>query len=205
MGSRPSPVRIALLGPPGAGKGTQAAALAHRFGIPVISTGELLRRRAGADDETGKALAGALARGELVADDMVLALVKDALTASSTQTGYILDGYPRTTSQALDPETPSVDAVVHLSVPDEVTRARIAQRCEDRSDDTDLVAIENRLSVYHALTEPLIDLYGRRGLLVSVDATKSVDEVTDAIVRALADRNIVSFAEDVRSTPPSRP
>ena len=189
-----NPVRVALIGPPGAGKGTQAAALARLLGIPVISTGELLRRRAGADDDTGRALAGALGRGELVADDMVLGLVQEALASSSAKAGYILDGVPRTASQALDPRTPPLDAVVHLSLPDGVTRARIARRHAQRSDDADRTAIENRMRIYHELTEPLCDLYRSRGLLVSVDATRRVDEVTQSIMRALADRNVVPVA-----------
>ena len=208
------PVRLALLGPPGAGKGTQAAALAQRFGVPAISTGELLRRRASADDVTGRALAGALARGELVADDVVVALVNealanealanqalatealvgDALATGPPPPGYVLDGYPRTLAQATDPRTPPLDAVVHLSLPDDVTRARIARRHEGRSDDADRAAVETRLRVYHDLIAPLCELYGERGLLVVVDATPGVDEVTDAIVRALADRRLVPHA-----------
>jgi adenylate kinase len=189
-----NPVRIALIGPPGAGKGTQAAALARALGVPVISTGELLRRRAGVDDDTGRALAGALARGELVQDDMVLTLVEAALGSSPAEAGYILDGFPRATSQALDPKAPPLDAVVHLSLPDEVTRARIAQRHAHRTDDADRAAVENRLRIYHDVTEPLCDLYRRRGVLVSVDATRSVDEVTRSILHALADQKLVTPA-----------
>jgi adenylate kinase len=191
MGEGAIPVRLALLGPPGAGKGTQAAALSRRLGVPVISTGELLRRRAGVDDDTGRALAGALAQGELVADDVVVALVNAAIGTDPPPPGYILDGYPRTLSQATDPRTPPLGAVVHLSLPDDVTRARVARRHEGRSDDADRAAVENRLRIYHDLTEPLCELYRQRGLLVAVDASPSVDEVTDTIVRALADRRLL--------------
>jgi adenylate kinase len=183
---------MALFGPPGAGKGTQAAALGRRFHVPVVSTGELLRSRARSDDDTGRTLGDLLARGELVDDDVVHDLLDEAMRAPATERGYVLDGYPRTQAQAFDPRTPPVDVVVHLALPDEVTRARIATRRDaaHRRDDADARAIDNRVSHYHSMTEPLLDLYRARGQLVTVDATKSVDEVTDAILRALADRGV---------------
>ncbi len=204
MSASGPPVRLALLGAPGAGKGTQAAALGRLFGIPVVSTGELLRARASRDDGDGRALGAVLAQGVLVDDDVVFELVTAALAEPASERGYILDGFPRTRSQATDPRTPPVDAVVHLALPDDVTRGRIALRRsasrrrdgaaaapgDQRSDDRDAAAIDNRIAHYHSMTEPLLDLYRERGLLITVDATGRVGQVTDAIVRALARRGL---------------
>jgi adenylate kinase len=180
-----APLRLALIGPPGAGKGTQAAALGHQFGVPVLSTGELLRERAARGDETGQTLAVVLARGDLVPDPVVLAVLHDALSRPGAPIGYILDGFPRTVTQAEATQVPPVDAVVFLALPDDVARERIAHRgALGRSDDT-AHTVENRLRKYHEATEPLLDLYRNRGLLIEVDGSRPVADVTDSIIRAV--------------------
>lgn len=176
-----------LLGPPGSGKGTQGLALSRHLGVPVISTGELLR--AGATDGSGvwRDVAETLGRGELVPDDVVLALVNEALAATGTG-GYILDGFPRTVGQAEHVAAPPIDAVIHLAVPDDAVRERIARRAPaGRPDDAMRDTVERRLRRYHSETEPLLDLYRGKGLLTSVDASQEPDAVTAAILRALAD------------------
>jgi len=173
-------MRVVLLGPPGSGKGTQGAALAERLGVPVISSGELLRAAA-ADGRQD--LAATLERGELVPDDVVTALVREAVAAERCAGGYLLDGYPRTVQQAERADAPPVDVVVHLDLPDDVARRRLAGR--GRADDTDPRVVERRLARYHAETEPLLDLYRRRGILVAVDGDQPPEAVTADILTAL--------------------
>jgi adenylate kinase len=180
-------VRLALLGKPGSGKGTQGVGLARHFGVPLIATGELLRRRAATG--TGAAtneLADRLTRGELVPDDLIMSLVNDALRSASTEGGYVLDGFPRTLRQARHSDAPELDAVIHLDVPDDIASRRIAGRArEGRSDDARQDAVAHRLRTFHVDTEPLLDLYRNRGILRTVDGTQLADQVTDAILGAL--------------------
>jgi adenylate kinase len=176
---------VALLGPPGSGKGTQAAALERHLGIPVVSTGQLIRDQAGAGGAWHR-LASLLDKGELVPDDVALAAVNDFLHSADTSKGYALDGFPRTVGQARSSEAPPVDLAIHLEVPDEVARERLVQRqAAGRSDDADQAAIERRLRRYHAETEPLLDLFRQRGNLLSIDGTQPADAVTEAIFRAI--------------------
>jgi adenylate kinase len=182
-------MRLILLGAPGSGKGTQAAALADHFGVPHISSGELLRRQVAAGTELGCEVASLLERGELAPDGLVVAVVDEALAHADR--GYILEGFPRTLSQAREAEARHgaqfADAVVLLDVPDDVARERLAGRTpEGRADDRDPETIERRLRRFHADTEPLVDYYRDRGLLVTVDATPPPHAVTRAIVVALA-------------------
>jgi adenylate kinase len=188
---RPSsvPMRIILLGAPGSGKGTQAAALADHFGVPHISSGELLRRQVAAGTELGREVASLLARGELAPDRLVVAVVDEALAHADGS--YILEGFPRTVSQAREAEARHgarfADAVVFLHVPDDVARQRLAERTADgRVDDRDPDVIERRLRRFHADTEPLVDYYRGRNLLVTVDATPPPPGVTRAVLAALA-------------------
>jgi adenylate kinase len=181
-------MRLVLLGAPGAGKGTQARALAARFGIPHISSGELLRGHIAAGTDLGREVAGYLERGELAPDDIVVAIVADAL--DHARSGYVLDGFPRTVSQArLADERfgPGfADAVIFLELTDDLARQRIAERMiAGRSDDHDPEVVERRLQRFHEETEPVVDYYRNRGLLVTVDASQPVDAVTAAILDAL--------------------
>jgi adenylate kinase len=178
-------VRLVLLGPPGSGKGTQAAALSRHFGVPVVSSGELLRAAAADNRDIWHDMAARMARGELVPDDVVLAVINDALRGAGDD-GYIIDGFPRTRGQAEHVDAPSVDAVIDLAVPDDVARERIARRAgSGRTDDTNRATVERRLRDYHSETEPLLDLYQRRGVLRSVDASQDPGAVTADILRAI--------------------
>jgi adenylate kinase len=182
-------MRLILLGAPGSGKGTQAAALADHFGVPHISSGELLRRQVAAGTELGGEIASLLEQGELAPDRLVVAVVDEALAHADRS--YVLEGFPRTVSQAREAEAHHgarfADAVVFLDVPDDVARQRVGGRRSDgRADDRDPDAIERRLRRFHADTEPLVDYYRDRGLLVTVDATPLPPTVTRAILAALA-------------------
>ena len=181
-------MRLALLGKPGAGKGTQAVRLSRLLGAaPLISTGELLRRRAEGDGPGAADLADLLARGELVPDDLVVSVVNDALAlaAASAAGGYILDGFPRTLAQARHPDTPVLDAVVHVDVPDDVALRRIAERAAGRTDDARRDATKHRLQCFRSETEPVLNFYRRRGILTTVDGTQPPEQVTEAILQAL--------------------
>jgi adenylate kinase len=177
-------MRLALIGPPGSGKGTQAHLLGEHFGAPVVSSGELLRAGASGDTDLAREIAGWLAQGELVPDELAFTVIHDELAKAGNDT-YILDGFPRTLAQAEHADAPPLDAVVHLAVPDEIARDRIARRAAGRADDASLAAIERRLRRYHSQTEPLLDFYRRAGLLRSVDAGQEPEAVTAAILRAL--------------------
>jgi adenylate kinase len=151
----------------------------------VISSGELLRAAAAADRDVWHDIAAPMARGELLPDDVVLAVINDALKRVGSD-GYILEGFPRTRAQAEHVDAPSVDAVIHLAVPDAVARERIARRAGiGRTDDTNLATVERRLRDYHSETEPLLDLYRRRGVLRSVEASQKPEAVTADILQAL--------------------
>ena len=141
-------MRLALLGKPGAGKGTQGVRLAHHFGVPLISTGELLRHRADAGGAAAGELAELLARGELVPDEVVVSVVNEALAAASGVGGYIIDGFPRTLSQAHHAAAPTLDAVVHLSVPDDV--AVSSRRARRRR------PVRRRPPRRHRVTSPIV-------------------------------------------------
>ncbi|HKA04691.1 MAG TPA: nucleoside monophosphate kinase [Acidimicrobiales bacterium] len=180
-------MRLALLGKPGAGKSTQSAVLARRLGVPVISTGALLRLRAAVTDEDARRLAAVLARGELVDDDFVVSVVKDAIAALDEE-GYLLDGFPRTLAQAQRTDAPPLDAVILLDLPDDVARQRLAHRADGgRTDDDSRAVAERRLHLFNSETGPVLNLYGRRGILRAVDATQSPEAVTEAVLRSLGD------------------
>lgn len=186
-------MQIVLLGAPGSGKGTQGDVLAKHFGVPHVSSGELLRMHVASGSDLGREVASFLSRGELVPDDLVLAVVGDALSGAFEAGGYVLDGIPRTLAQAeraytlAEPAGLVADAVVYLDVADDVARERLAARAETgRVDDADPAVIERRLQVFHADTRPLLDFYRERGILRTIDAVQSVDAVSNAILDALA-------------------
>jgi adenylate kinase len=182
-------MRLILIGAPGAGKGTQAAALAGDYGVPHISSGELLRGHVTDGTDLGRKVARYMERGELVPDDVVTAVIDDALARAGS--GYILDGFPRTLSQARAAEARHgagfADAVVLLELPDDQARQRIAGRMAGgRSDDRDRGVVEGRLRTFHSETDPVVDHYRDRGLLVTVDAAQPPEAVTAAILAVLA-------------------
>lgn len=182
-------MRLVLLGAPGSGKGTQGRVLAERIGVPLLSTGEMLRAQVEAGTELGQQVKPYLDRGALVPDELVLSVVADELAKADAAGGYVLDGFPRTVTQAEQLDRPETrpDAVVHLAIADEDALRRLAARDEGRSDDASRAVIAHRLQVFHDQTAPLLDFYAAKGALVSVDATQEPSVVTDAIVGALDD------------------
>lgn len=180
-----------LLGPPGSGKGTQGPVVARHLGVPYVATGDLLRREVESGSDLGRRVAAVLDRGDLVDDDVMVDLLAGAV-GHSDSSGYVLDGFPRTLAQAESIERPGApvpapEAVVHLALPDAVVRSRLAGRAGDqsRTDDADPAVVERRLQVYDEQTAPLLDHYRRRGVLVTVDAGRPVDDVTAAILAVL--------------------
>lgn len=180
------------MGPPGAGKGTQAAALAERIEAVHISTGDIFRENVSQLTELGKTAKSYMDAGEYVPDDVTNAMVRDRLAQDDARDGFILDGYPRTTDQVATLDTilkelgQQLDAVLSLEVDTEELIARLLKRARDsgRSDDTEEV-IRHRQEVYQAETEPLLRVYGQRGLVKQVDGMGSVEEVAGRIDRAL--------------------
>lgn len=183
-------MRLILLGPPGAGKGTQAARVCEAHGLIHLSTGDLLRAAVGAGTELGKKAKTYMDAGNLVPDTLVLALVRERLEQPDATGGFLLDGFPRNVSQAealeADLGERGVDQVVHMKLDDEEIVQRLLAR--GRADDTEEV-IRNRLEVYRAETAPLIAHYEAQGLLTTIDAQGSMDEVFDRIAGALGKNN----------------
>lgn len=185
-------MRLLIVGPPGAGKGTQAVRIAERLGIPTISTGDIFRANIKNETELGKQVQHILAAGGYVTDEITNAIVADRLAQSDAAEGFLLDGYPRTAAQveALDAilagRGASLDGVLELTVDDEVVIARLLKRAETegRADDTEEV-IRERMAIYYRETAPLTETYAARGLLRSVDGMGEVDEVTDRVIDAV--------------------
>ena len=180
------------MGPPGAGKGTQAAVVADHFGIPAISTGDIFRANASKGTELGRKAKEYMDAGEYVPDDLTNLMVRNRIDEPDAQPGFLLDGYPRTLAQVEELDGMikftghELDAVVALTVEREELVQRLMQRAETdgRSDDTEEV-IRRRQEVYAEQTEPLIDVYRARGILVEVDGMGEVDDVTHRIFDAL--------------------
>src|SRR5918996_770295 len=176
-------MRLVLISPPGAGKGTQAERLAARLGVPHISTGELFRDNLRNDTPLGLEARRYMDAGELVPDDVTVGMVRARLGAADSADGFILDGFPRTVVQAgslarlLDELGTDLDAVVEFAVPDDVVVQRLLGR--GRSDDTEDV-VRRRQQVYRDDTAPLLAFYGDR--LLSVDAVGAVEQITDRVL-----------------------
>lgn len=191
-------MRIVLLGPPGAGKGTQAVRLAERFAIPQLSTGDMLRAAAAAGTALGRKAHEIMARGELVSDELVVAVIVERISQPDAAHGFILDGFPRTIAQAaalddiLLAEELDLDYVLELKVDEEALVGRILNRASDaranggaaRGDDTE-EALKIRLSEYRRQTEPLTDYYRAKGILRSVDGLQPIDNVAAALLEAI--------------------
>jgi adenylate kinase len=181
--------RLVLVGPPGAGKGTQAVALSEKLSVPHISTGDLFRAHVSQQTPLGEEAKRYLDSGELVPDTVTNEMVRERLAEPDAKSGFLLDGFPRTTKQAevleqiLAERSTVLDAVIQLSVPEDVVVERLLSR--GRSDDTEEV-IRRRQQVYHSETAPLLDHY--RAILVPVDGVGDVDEISARVLTALRAR-----------------
>jgi adenylate kinase len=183
--------RLLIVGPPGAGKGTQAAMIARALGIPHISTGEMLRGHVARGTELGRRAKVIMDAGELVPDEIVIAMVKERLAEADAACGFLLDGFPRTAAQAkaLDREVGDrpLEMVISLEVGEDEVVRRLLRRAEleGRSDDTE-ETVRNRMSVYRAQTEPLIAYYRQQGTLRPVEGAGTIEEIFSRIAAALA-------------------
>jgi adenylate kinase len=185
-------MRLILMGPPGAGKGTQAKVISRRLGIPAVSTGDIFRANVSEGTPLGLEAKRYMDAGDYVPDQVTNGMVRDRLAQDDARVGFLLDGYPRTVAQVeeldsmLGDASTSLDAVVVLTVDDEELIQRLLHRAETegRTDDTEAV-IRHRQNVYNEQTAPLLAKYADRGLLVEVDGMGGVDEVSERIFDAL--------------------
>ncbi|WP_195706686.1 adenylate kinase [Paramicrobacterium fandaimingii] len=194
-------VRLLIVGPPGAGKGTQAEVIAKAYGIPAISTGDIFRQNIADGTELGKKVDAIVSSGGYVPDTLTNEIVADRLQQDDVRDGFLLDGYPRTAEQVAELDRilaasgHTLDAVVQLTADlDEVVK-RLLLRAEQqgRSDDTEDI-IRHRQDVYHEQTEPVIAAYQERGVVVSIDGLGGIDEVSDRVLSALAQRGLAASA-----------
>ncbi len=214
-------MRLILLGPPGAGKGTQAQRLVKQHGIVQLSTGDMLRSAVAAGTPVGLKAKDIMARGELVPDDVVIAIIADRIDQPDAKAGFVLDGFPRTVPQAqaldrlLAERGLKLDAVIELKVDEGILLKRIENRVAEttargekvRTDDNPDV-LKGRLEAYRAQTAPLVDYYAAYGALKSVDGMAPIDEVTEAIGghlgRPMARKAVVPRSNARRARPPKR-
>jgi adenylate kinase len=185
-------VNLLVLGPQGSGKGTQAARLSEAHGIPHVSTGEMFRAAVATGTELGRRVEPILASGDLVPDDLTVALIRERLAEPDAERGFVLDGFPRNLAQAetLDSMLAEIgrelDAVLFFDLSDDVALERLRGRARDegREDDTP-EAIARRLEIYHDQTEPVVERYRTTGKLVPLHAERSIGEVAAEIAEAL--------------------
>ncbi|HEV8650832.1 MAG TPA: adenylate kinase [Actinomycetes bacterium] len=185
-------MRVLLIGPPGAGKGTQASRIAAHFDLTRIATGDALREEVAGGTELGRTAKAYMDRGDLVPDELVIAMTRDRVVRANTEGGYILDGYPRTLVQAeaayrwAKARGVPFDLTLFFEIGEDELLARLAGRAsqEHRSDDTQQT-IRHRLEVFRDQTLPLVDFYRQRGILVRVEAVGPVDAISERILAAL--------------------
>ena len=190
-------IHLILLGPPGAGKGTQGEILVKRHGIVQLSTGQMLRDAVAAGTDLGKRAKAIMDKGDLVPDEIVVGLISERLDQADAAGGAIFDGFPRNVAQAealdalLKGKGRRLDAVISIEVPDEELLARVEKRIREtppdkRRTDDNAETLKKRLEVYHAQTKALVPYYERQGKLVRIDGTKPIADVSAAIQQALA-------------------
>lgn len=189
--------RLLIVGPQGSGKGTQGVRIGDAFGIPVVSTGDIFRANIKQGTELGQQVTAILDAGDLVPDELTSAIVRDRLSQEDARDGFVLDGYPRNTTQVahldemLSDSGEALDAVILLDVPREESLARLSLRAaqQGRTDDTD-ETIAHRLDIYERETAPILEVYGEREIIERIDGVGSLDEVTERIMSALDARGI---------------
>ena len=185
-------MNLLVLGPQGAGKGTQAKRISEDYGVPHVSTGDMFRAAQAEGTEFGKQVGAIMASGKLVPDELTIAMIEERLSRPDAQEGFVLDGFPRTLAQAealdvtLGGIARGLDAILFFDVPDSVGMERALKRAEleGRADDTPEV-IAKRLAVYHEETEPIVEYYRTTGKLVPLHAERSIEEVWSEIEAAL--------------------
>jgi adenylate kinase len=190
-------IRLLIVGPPGAGKGTQASAVAEAYGIPAISTGDIFRANIEQGTELGKQVQEVMASGGFVPDELTNSIVADRLKQDDAQGGFLLDGYPRTTEQVheldriLAESGAELDAVIQLQADTDEVVKRLTKRAleQGRVDDTEDV-IRHRQDLYREQTEPVIAIYAERGVVVEVDGLGTVDDVAARVRDGLAARGL---------------
>jgi adenylate kinase len=185
-------MNIILLGPPGAGKGTQAQVLVEERGLVQLSTGDMLRAAVASDSELGQEAKAVMDAGKLMPDEIMVQIISDRISEQDCASGFILDGFPRTTAQAealdkmLEERELPLDHVIEISVDDAILidriNARVAQTPEaERRDDDNAETLKHRLAVYHEQTAPILPYYEGRGMLKKVDGMKSIEQVSKQI------------------------
>ena len=182
-------MNLILLGPPGAGKGTQAVKIVEKYSIPHISTGDIFRENIKKGTELGKKAQEYMNKGELVPDDLVVEIACARLLEDDCKEGFLLDGFPRTIAQAevldkmLAAGNEAVTSVISIMIPDEMIKERIRHRAsiEGRADDAKEETINNRIKTYHEKTEPLIEFYKKAGKYEEIDGTGTIDAVRETI------------------------
>lgn len=181
-------MKLLFIGPPGAGKGTQAERVAERLGIPHVSTGEMFRHHVGEGTDLGRQVKAILEAGDYVPDSITVAMLEERISRHDARDGFILDGFPRTLPQvsALDGliGEGGLDRVVLLQVDEDVLAERMLSR--GRSDDTE-ETIRSRFKIYNEQTEPLLDVYRDRGVVVEVDGMGEIEEITERVLTAVRD------------------
>ncbi len=185
-------MNIILLGPPGAGKGTQAQVLVEERGLVQLSTGDMLRAAVASDSGLGQEAKAVMDAGKLMPDEIMVQIISDRISEQDCANGFILDGFPRTTAQAealdkmLEEKKLPLDHVIEISVDDAILidriNARVAQTPEaERRDDDNAETLKHRLAVYHEQTAPILPYYEGRGMLKKVDGMKSIEQVSKQI------------------------
>lgn len=191
--------RLIIVGPPGAGKGTQAGRIAESFGIPAVSTGDIFRKNVSEGTPLGVQAKAIMDAGDYVPDSLTNELVKSRLQEADAERGFLLDGYPRTVGQVeyldalLAEQGSGIDAVIRLVADQDELVGRLLKRAEEqgRSDDNE-DTIRRRQQVYTEQTAPIVDAYQQRGLVLEVDGLGAIDEVGDRIQSALAARGLTA-------------
>jgi adenylate kinase len=193
--------RLLIVGPQGSGKGTQGTRISATFGIPEVSTGDVFRANIKEQTELGQQVKAIIDAGDLVPDELTGAVVRDRLAQPDASNGFLLDGYPRNAAQVADLDRflaendQTLDVVIELEVPRDISIERIALRAQEqgRSDDTEEV-IAHRLSIYERETAPILEIYRDRGIVAVIDGVGDLDEVEERINAALAERGIERVA-----------